>query len=618
MTKEFHLIQKLDSSVIDQIAAGEVVERPAHLVKELVENSLDAGADSIEVQFAEGGLYVSVKDNGRGISPKELSLALSRHATSKIRQSSDLFSIYTYGFRGEALASIAGVSHLTLRSKSKESDQAYSVKSQFGKTLKVEATGGEIGTTVVVDRLFENVPARLRFLKSESVENLAIKNVITAQALSHPEVSFRVIHKGRLLFFWPTVSSHLKRAEMILSKPLHHHVCTKSPWSVELILAPPNRTAKSSKKMWFFVNGRSVEDKILYGAVMSAHRNLLMHGEYPIVVLHVTSPPAEVDVNIHPTKTQIRFLSQSRIFQLIQGAVRELLEKAPWLDLLHSENSDVSKSPPEVKPAQTSFNQVFSANKSILSKKLKVSPSLKRLDFVEGSSNAVPKESPHTSEQSLQPMKRQHLSNSLETSEQLTSDILKNNFSSLKVLAQAHRTYLVTESSKSIVLIDQHAAHERILFEKFMSQLKNLEKQKHLIPLKIELDPAEVKAVLSMKASFRSLGIDLRSTKSTEISVLASPPFIKEKAISTAIQQLAEGHIQHGEEFTAEKVVSDISATFACHSAIRAGQSLSVPEMESLLNQMDEFAFSSFCPHGRPVFVEYPFSRIEREFGRIC
>lgn len=599
------LIQKLDSSVVDQIAAGEVVERPAHLVKELVENSLDAGASSIEVQFAEGGLYVSVKDNGRGISPKELSLALSRHATSKIRQSSDLFSIQTYGFRGEALASIAGVSHLTLRSKSKESDQAYSVKSQFGKTLKVETTGGEVGTTVVVDRLFENVPARLRFLKSESVENLAIKNVITAQALSRPEVSFRVIHKGRLLFFWPAVSSYLKRAEMILSKPLHHHVYTRAPWSVELILAPPNRTAKSSKKMWFFVNGRSVEDKILYGAVMSAHRNLLMHGEYPIVVLHITSPPAEVDVNIHPTKTQIRFLSQSRVFQLVQGTVRELLEKAPWLDLLHSESSDISKEPSsEVR--QTSFNQVLSTKKPS-SKRLKVSSPLKGFDFKESSSKDIQEQS--TLEKT---------SNAVEKPEQLTSDILKNNFSSLKVLAQAHQTYLVTESSKSIVLIDQHAAHERILFEKFMSQLKNLEKQKHLIPLKIELDPAEVKAVLSMKAEFQSLGIDLKSSKSTEISVLASPPFIKEKAIAVAIQQLAEGHIHHGEEFTAEKVVSDISATFACHSAIRAGQTLSISEMESLLSQMDEFAFSSFCPHGRPVFVEYPFSRIEREFGRIC
>ncbi|MDE0152198.1 MAG: DNA mismatch repair endonuclease MutL [Bdellovibrionales bacterium] len=610
------LIQTLDSSVIDQIAAGEVVERPAHLVKELIENSLDAGASSIEVQFAEGGLYVSVKDNGRGISPKELSLALSRHATSKIRQSSDLFSIQTYGFRGEALASIAGVSHLTLRSKSKESDQAYSVKSQFGKTLKVETTGGEAGTTVVVDRLFENVPARLRFLKSESVENLAIKNVITAQALSRPEVSFRVIHKGRLLFFWPAVSSYLKRAEMILSKPLHHHVYTKAPWSVELILAPPNRTAKSSKKMWFFVNGRSVEDKILYGAVMSAHRNLLMHGEYPIVVLHVTSPPAEVDVNIHPTKTQIRFLSQSRVFQLVQGTVRELLEKAPWLDLLHSESSDVSSkaSSAEVKPEQTSFNPLLSTHKPS-SKRLKVSSPLKGFDFTENSPKDIEKS---TLEKTSYVVKNSETSSTVEKPEQLTSDILKNNFSSLKVLAQAHQTYLVTESSKSIVLIDQHAAHERILFEKFMSQLKNLEKQKHLIPLKIGLDPAEVKAVLSMKAEFQSLGIDLKSSKSTEISVLASPPFIKEKAIAVAIQQLAEGHIHHGEEFTAEKVVSEISATFACHSAIRAGQTLSLSEMKSLLSQMDEFAFSSFCPHGRPVFVEYPFSRIEREFGRIC
>ena len=623
-----HLIQRLDSSVVDQIAAGEVVERPAHLVKELIENSLDAGARSIEVQFAEGGLYVSVKDNGRGISPKELSLALSRHATSKIRQSSDLFSIQTYGFRGEALASIAGVSCLTLRSKSQSADQAYSVKSQFGQTLKVEATGGEAGTTVIVDRLFENVPARLRFLKSEAVENLAIKNVITAQALSHPEVSFRVIHKGRLLFFWPAVSSYLKRAEMILSGPLHHHICEKSPWSVEVILAPPNRTAKSSKKMWFFVNGRSVDDKILYGAVMSAHRNLLMHGEYPIVVLHVTSPPAEVDVNIHPTKTHIRFLSQSRVFKLVQGAVRELLEKAPWLDLLHSESSS-GQSPEmpltkgsEVKPTQASFNAIFDKKRTTATKGLTTLSSLKDQAFLKQSLNAVQRGDSDTSAQAsgLEKKSPGVLDPSSMKSEQLTSEVLKNNFSSLKVLAQAHRTYLVTESSRSIILVDQHAAHERILFEKFMGQLKSkkLEKQKHLIPFKIDLDPAEVSAVLSMKSSFQSLGIDLKSNKPTEISVITSPSFIKEKAISTAIQQLAEGHIHHGEDFTMEKVVSEIAATFACHSAIRAGQTLSISEMESLLSQMDEFSFSSFCPHGRPVFVEYPFSRIEREFGRIC
>ena len=624
-----HLIQRLDSSVVDQIAAGEVVERPAHLVKELIENSLDAGARSIEVQFAEGGLYVSVKDNGRGISPKELSLALSRHATSKIRQSSDLFSIQTYGFRGEALASIAGVSCLTLRSKSQSADQAYSVKSQFGQTLKVEATGGEAGTTVIVDRLFENVPARLRFLKSEAVENLAIKNVITAQALSHPEVSFRVIHKGRLLFFWPAVSSYLKRAEMILSGPLHHHICEKSPWSVEVILAPPNRTAKSSKKMWFFVNGRSVDDKILYGAVMSAHRNLLMHGEYPIVVLHVTSPPPPkwMSIFIRQKPTFVFYLNHV-FLNWCRGRFGNYWRKPPWLDLLHSESSS-GQSPEmpltkgsEVKPTQASFNAIFDKRKKASTKGLTALSSLKDQAFLKQSLNTVQRGDSDTSAQASGIEKKSPgvLDPSSMKSEQLTSEVLKNNFSSLKVLAQAHRTYLVTESSRSIILVDQHAAHERILFEKFMGQLKNkkLEKQKHLIPFKIDLDPAEVSAVLSMKSSFQSLGIDLKSNKPTEISVITSPSFIKEKAISTAIQQLAEGHIHHGEDFTMEKVVSEIAATFACHSAIRAGQTLSISEMESLLSQMDEFSFSSFCPHGRPVFVEYPFSRIEREFGRTC
>ncbi len=608
MNKEnaLHLIQPLDSSVIDQIAAGEVVERPAHLVKELIENSLDAGAGSIEVRFSEGGLYVSVKDNGRGISPQELILALSRHATSKIRQSSDLFSIQTYGFRGEALASIAGVSHLTLCSRTPSADQAYSVKSKFGRTLKVEAVGGEKGTRVIVDRLFENVPARLRFLKSEAVENLAVKNVVTSQALAHPEVSFRVIHKERLLFFWPAVSSYLERAEMILSGPLHHHVCKKSSWSVEIILAPPNRTARSSKKMWFFVNGRPVEDKILHGAVLSAHRNLLMHGEYPIIVLHAACPSTEVDVNIHPTKTKVRFLSQSRAFKLVQGAVRELLEKAPWLDILHSEDSKPPEDSALMKkdctdgPVQPSFHHTGFGSKQTA-------------EQISGAVHTAP--SPGSAPE-LEKKTPSFLTNL--KSEQLTSDILKNNFSSLKVLAQAHRTYLVTESSRSLVFVDQHAAHERILFEKFMKQLKNLEKQKHLIPLKIKMDPAEVSAVLSMKSSFQSLGIDLHSQTADEISVSAVPPFIKEKAVSASIRRLAEEHIQHGEDFTTEKVVSEIAAAFACHSAIRAGQRLSLSEMENLLRQMDEFSFSSFCPHGRPVFVEYPFSRIEKEFGRIC
>ena len=603
------VIQKLESQVIDQISAGEVVERPAHLMKELIENSLDASASVVEIQFAEGGQYISVKDNGSGISPKDMTLALSRHATSKIKKAGDLFSLTTYGFRGEALASISSVSHLTLISRTKNSPQAYRLQSHFGKTLKVSAVGGAAGTTVTVDQLFRNTPARLRFLKSEAVETLAIKNVIISQALSHPNVSFRVTYKGRLLFFWPAASSYQERAEAVLSQKLYHSKYSEGPWAVEVLLSPPNKTMKSSKKMLFFVNSRSVEDKILYGAVMSAHQNLLMHKEYPILVLYLTCPPSDLDVNIHPTKTKIRFLSQSRVFQIVQKTVRDLLEKGPWLTNLAPSVGDLFKEAEEssvkqtVLPSQTTDQQesLLSSAPKTLNQKLSVE---------------VP---PQKSEVFFKNQKTASKSNE---DVQYQSQIIKSPkaFSSLKVLAQAHKTYIVTQSSMSVVFVDQHAAHERILFEKLMAQIKNkkVSSQKKLMALKITLDPAEVQAVLSMKSSFESLGVCLESKKSDEISVLTTPLFIKESALQKIITEIAENYIQCGESLTAEKAVSEAAASLACHSAIRAGRVLSISEMEHLLEQLDQLSFASCCPHGRPVFVEYPFSRLERDFGRIC
>ncbi len=621
-------IKKLDSSVVDQIAAGEVIERPAQLVKELIENSLDAQATSIEVQFADGGLYVSVKDNGHGISTEELTLALSRHATSKITNAKDLFSVHTYGFRGEALASISSVSDLTLLSRYKNSGQAYRVKSQFGKTLKVEAVGGTVGTTITVNDLFKNVPARLRFLKSENVEAQAIKNVITAQALSHPQVSFRVIHKNKLLFFWSACSSYMKRAEMILSAPLHDHTYKNDSWSVRVILSPPNKTVSSSKKIWFFVNGRSVQNKILYGAIMSAHRNLLMHGEYPVCALYLSCPYTEVDANVHPTKNQVKFISESRVFQTVQKGVRELLEQAPWLKDLSTplERPVVKKSV---------FHKKKSQSSALSSLKKQISFSLLQRKAhagypLEGDSDSktMDKESFHPKEIEIEshlksPIQEDKSSSEVhqvsKTQDSFVQETSQKIFSSLKVLSQAHRTYIITQSSKSIVLVDQHAAHERILFEKLLASLKDdqVDTQKHLIPLKIELDDAELEVVQKMKKQFESLGIQIKIQDSF-CEIWTSPSWIKEEAIQKAIQQLTHDNIHSGASFTIEKVVSNICASLACHSAIRAGKTLSILEMENLLEQMDQFTFSSFCPHGRPVFVEYSLNRIEKEFGRIC
>ena len=615
-------IQKLNSAVIDQIAAGEVLERPAHLVKELVENALDAGARSIEIQFSDGGLFVSIKDDGCGIPPKELSLALARHATSKIKQAGDLFSIHTYGFRGEALASIASVSHLLIVSKTPNSDQAYRLKSVFGKEFQIEAVGGVQGTTITVDRLFQNVPARLKFLKSQAVETMAVKNVILSQALARPDVSFKVLHKGRMLFHWRAEESFKKRAESALQlQKLYTDKSETNGIAVEVVLSPPNQTAKSSKKMWFFVNRRPVEDKVLYGAVMSAHRNLLMHGEYPIAVLYVECPPAEVDVNVHPTKSQVRFRSPSRIFRAVQNTVRTLLEKSPWLEQLtpftpsspNSQKKDIvhqtSLHLDSAKQERSRFEFKPQENKNT---ELSVTeePPIPQKTFTPPKHTPTP---PYKKEFSKP---QQTAAQSVKDAEHLKSPKV---FSSLKILAQAHRTYLICQSEKSIVFVDQHAAHERILFEKLMHFCKKggLEKQKKLISSQFEMDPAEVTAVQSMQNSFKSLGIELEFKKPNIVSILSSPLFIKESSLEKSIKQLAHQNIHSSASFEAESIVAEVMASLACHSAIRAGQTLTVADMESLLSQMDEFSFSSFCPHGRPVFVEYPLSRLERDFGRI-
>ena len=591
-------IQKLNSHVVDRIAAGEVVERPAHLIKELIENSLDAQAKNIEIQFSEGGLFSSIKDDGEGIRSQELSLALSRHATSKIKDSKDIFSLQTYGFRGEALASIASVSCLTLTSRRKDQSKAFRLKSEFGKMFNIEAVHGSLGTTVVVDKLFQNVPARLSFLKSESHETSLVNKVITAQALAHPKVTFRVIYKNKLLFFWQACDSYHQRAEMILSKPLYSKKFEEHSWVQEVILSPPNKTEKTSKKIRLFVNGRSIEDKALYGAILSAHRNVLMHGEYPRCVLHFQIPPVEVDVNVHPTKNQVRFRNPSKVFRMTQKTVRSLLEESPWLEELGQPSLSSHKKTPQESFSQYVFNSSelsqFESKKTYPKKKLKeeVAPQ-------EPIKKTIPLEVQTTHEPKEESSKAQ-------------------NFSALRVLAQAHKTYLVTQSQTSIVFIDQHAAHERILFEKIMNQFREgrIEKQKHLVPLIIQMEVVEVSAILSMKKHFFRLGIELESRKPNEIQILSSPLVVKEKALESSMKKLAALHVDRCEEFNIEKFVSDFAATSACHSAIRAGQVLSLSQMENLLEQMDEYPFSSFCPHGRPVFVEYPISQLEKDFCR--
>ena len=663
------LIKPLSEQTISQIAAGEVVERPSHLVKELVENAIDAGASEVELDFGEGGRYVRVQDNGRGIRPDQMSLALARHATSKIQKTEDLWKIKSYGFRGEALASIASVSDLSLISQAEGMDASRRLQSCFGKTGELEQIGGRRGTTVIVRSLFENVPARLKFLKSPAAESAAIKTAMKAMALSRPEISFRVLQGGRLLFYWPAEKSLADRARQILKEEeLYWTEGARGAYRMEAVVAAPNKTFKSRKSTWLFICGRWVECRVIQAALMSAYRGLLMHGEYPLAVAQVHGPGDEIDVNVHPAKSQARFKDSSVVFKLVENSIRQLLEQAPWTRkwtkkwtgkgsgkgaqessgkeenmAFQSEAFQKTQFPTAQFPEKSSFYRGRGESKGDpfrLQKRTFPSESAFRgrplsaedykslsWDPSGGASHAQAPagETPKNSPEALDGQRESSRSAAFLSGPQTASENQKTirrpsafSWSSLQVLAQAHLTYLVCQSDRALIFIDQHAAHERFLYEKLLLSWKKgaMDIQKFLVPFSLDLEEDQFEALFSLKDSLQAMGLTLEQLGPSVAGVTAAPSILKEKALQEGLLFLAEEMSERGGSFAFERVVSNLCATMACHSAIRAGQTLDGERMRELLKSMDEFPLSSFCPHGRPVFVEYPLSRLERDFGR--
>ena len=633
------MIQILSKETISQISAGEVVESPSHLIKELIENSIDAEATEIEVNFDQGGRFVKVKDNGCGISKKEMPLALDRYATSKIKKTEDLWKVNSFGFRGEALASISSVSDLTLISGLKTGDSSYQLRSRFGNRDLLENSHESQGTVVIVRSLFENTPARFKFLKSEGSENSAIKNTLKALALSNPKICFRILQKGKLLFHWPG-RDHLKdrSAQVLNCKELYFTEAQRGDYFLSAVLSPPHITLKNRKSSWFFVQNRWVESRVIHAGLMSAYRGLLMHGEYPLAVVKIKGPPDEIDVNVHPTKSQIRFKNSSFIFKCVESPIRQLLEQAPWTKKITSPSQSPQEKNLEMNPKffkQTNWKQNHEPypNKEVLSqmkwepKDLSSQEMPNAFSSQEDKTTQGIKDSNDSQEAPIAFFYQRALNSNLkprsykmkELKVKTDSQLHKSSWSDLQILAQAHLTYIVCQSSHSLVFIDQHASHERILYERIMNSwsLEDIEKQKLLIPIVLELEEGQSQALLGLKKELEKLGVEIESLGPESVLVASAPSVLKEKALQEGLLFLAKQRVETGDHFAFERVISDLSATMACHSAIRAGKSLKWDQMTALLKQMDEFPLSSFCPHGRPVFVEYPISKLEKDFGRV-
>jgi DNA mismatch repair protein MutL len=581
-------IRLLSQKVSSQIAAGEVVERPASVVKELIENSLDAAASKITVLVKNAGLrLIEVKDNGKGIPPDELHLAVQRHATSKLEKPQDLEKIATLGFRGEALASIGSISRLLIESNPIGSMNAAEILVEGGMPSKVSPTGAPEGTTVRVENLFYNVPARLKFLKHERTEKGHINSILYRYALAFPNVQFALHHDGRLVFH---TSGNGNRREIIAS--IHDPVMGRALIEIESVYqelvvngytSPPGLTRSNRKDILFYVNHRPVQDSTLTSALLKAYHTLLMSKRYPISFIFIELPYDQVDVNVHPTKSEVRFKNTGRIFSSIQNAVRKAL-------LAHGQIPDLIP--------RTEWLEISSLNQPATLNNHTSNWSSVPLEQIEADSRTFPE--------------------NVDSEGDLPSQIGLNKLRVplLRPVGQVASAYLVAEGPDGLYLIDQHAAHERILFERLSAQKDmHMASQSLLKPESIQLSTEQAEILEDQISLLSKLGFQIEKF-GKDTFLLRSIPAILSKIEPVEALRLIVDDFEEDETPLESEIESLIIARICKRVAIRAGQILSQEEQSTLINDLENCQSPRTCPHGRPTMVHLSVDLLERQFGR--
>ncbi len=575
-------IHLLSPEVSSQIAAGEVIERPASVVKELIENALDADAKSLTVSIAEAGRrLVEVADDGGGITSDELALAVSRHATSKLTRADDLFHISTLGFRGEALASIGSVSRMTMTSKVANSKAGARIRIEGGKEGKIEAIGAPVGTVVRVEDLFYNVPARLKFLKTDVTERRAIDALITRYALAYPDVRFKLAEGNNVTL--QTAGDGDRRSILAalygvdVARQLLEINAEEENIRLTGYVSPTAITRSNRKDITFFVNGRWVQDTPLTTALIQAYHTLLMVGRYPLAAMFVEIDPEEVDVNVHPAKAEVRFRNQDRIFSFVQRAVRRgLLAYAPV---------------PTVAPALWGGSRVESSRQVGLDWTIAHNDQL----TANGGQLTVPSE----------PSIANHQSSTT------------NQVPLLRLIGQIGSTYLVAEGPDGLYLIDQHAAHERVLFEKLMAQhdTKKIPSQSLLTPVTVQLPLASAKLLTEQLPVLAHFGFEVEDFGSNSFQVRAMPVVFAGGDPSAALRAIVED-FEEDEAPLQNEIEKKLAARVCKRLAVKGGQTLSTDEQRALLTDLENCDSPRTCPHGRPTMIHLSVDMLERQFGR--
>jgi DNA mismatch repair protein MutL len=567
-------IQILAPEVASQIAAGEVVERPASVVKELVENSLDAGATQISINIKSAGKrLIEVADNGSGISAKELPLTISRHATSKLSTAEDLFHIHTLGFRGEALASIGSVSHMTITSRALDSDKGAKLKVAGGSLSAVEPAGTPVGTVIRVADLFFNVPARLKFLKTDITERRHIDEFVTRYALAYPEVRFQLRQDDRVTV---QTSGSGDRREVLaslysvdLAEQMLEVLAEYELLSITGFTSALSHTRSNRREITFFINGRWVQDSALAAAVVQAYHTYLMVGRYPQTVLFVKMPPEMVDVNVHPTKAEVRFRERDQVFSAVQRATRRAL-------LAHT--------PVPGMGLETQGNPVDDYRFT------RANPFSLRVD--------------------------QEVQQSEITWEPDRKGASTTGVPLLRLVGQIAAAYLVAEGPDGLYLVDQHAAHERVLFEHYLNQRQEaVPSQTLLEPAVVEFSASDARLVSAQLPLLKDLGFQVEAFGMHTFLVRSIPQILSGITPAAALRVLVEDFEEDETPLQAEQEAK-IIARICKRAAVKAGQVLSADEQRALLTDLENCQAPRTCPHGRPTMIHLSVDLLERQFGR--
>lgn len=684
-------IKVLDKYTAELIAAGEVIERPASVIKELVENSIDAGASVITVEIKNGGVsYMRVTDNGCGIEREYTATAFIRHATSKISVPDDLNSIATLGFRGEALASISAVSHVEMLTKTETEESGTRIISEGGEIVSIEDSGCPKGTTIIVRDIFYNVPARMKFLKKDVTEGNTISGIIDKIALSHPEISFRMIRDGKETLHTPGDNKLKSAVYAVFDKDFSSALIpvnyTLDNMSVQGFITKPSSSRASRSMQNFFINGRYIRSKTAIAALEEAFKGTLMVGKFPGAVLHIKMHFALLDVNVHPAKLEVRFVNEKPVFDLVYAAVKSALLQGdtpktfnvnkyaptPFKEIEKPEQTILKVSektkPVEVKKIDSekasnyrnslidsfknsllsdgegklplSSNVAATKIEKIINEPVKpvfaelnkkeplvIPPKSEREDISENS--FIKEEIENIIDTSSENIKTAVSEVLPETESKVTEEKPKSPFRNLntkiqgvKILGEAFNTYIICEKDNSLLLIDKHAAHERLIYEKLKMEEGELTSQQLLVPITAKLEKDEYDAVLMHSDVIIKSGFDIEDFGGGSIIIRSAPSILCGQDIAYSVNEIASYLVSRtvalsGNESIMTEYMDWVYHNIACRAAIKAGDKTSTDELVALAVLLEENAELRYCPHGRPIYMQIEKKNIEKEFGRI-